>query len=244
MSKNFELLRRAGWGEEYLEGMPAPVEAKRSPVVRRETTERNGDPISALVRKLFQETGSAGIRCIVFLGYAENSDGSSVCARAARALAAQVGDRVCVVDAKFKNPSVHQLFGKDNLTGLLDAVQHSRSGGSFAKQVEESNLWVLPAGASDGAQRAVVAQRDLSACLARIKSEFEYVLIDAPPLNSKSELTAFAEVSDGAVLVVDSTGLTADAALRGRAKLRNAKLRLLGMVLNQDRASLLGSLRN
>jgi protein-tyrosine kinase len=242
MSKNFELLRRAGWGEEYLEGMPAPVQAKRSPVVRQETTDRTGDPISALVRKLFQETGSAGIRCIVFLGYAENSGGTSVCARAARALAAQVGDRVCVVDAKFTNPSVHQLFGKDNLTGLLDAVQHSRGGGSFAKKVEESNLWVLPAG--DGAQRGAVSQRDLSACLAQLKSEFEYVLIDAPPLNSKSELSAFAEVSDGAVLVVDSSGLTADAALRGRAKLRNAKLRLLGMVLNQDRVSLLGSLRN
>jgi len=244
MSKNFELLRRAGWGEEYLEGIPVSVQAKRSPIVRQEATDLNGDPISALVRKLFRETGSGGIRCIVFLGYAENSDGTSVCARAARALAAQGGDRVCVVDAKFKNPSVHQHFGKDNLTGLLDAVQHSRGGGSFAKQVEESNLWVLPAGAGDGAQRAAVSQRDLSACLSQLKSEFEFVLIDAPPLNSKSELSAFAEVSDGAVLVVDSSGLTADAALRGRAKLRNAKLRLLGMVLNQDRVSLLRSLRN
>jgi protein-tyrosine kinase len=244
MSKNFELLRRAGWGEEYLEGVPAPVEARRSPVIRQKTTERHADPISALVNKLFHGTGNTDIRCIVFLGYAENSDGTSVCVRAARALASQVEDRVCVVDAKFKNPSVHQIFGKDNLTGLRDAVQHSRSGGSFAKQVEESNLWVLPAGAEDNAHRAAVSQRDLSTCLAQLKSEFAYVLIDAPPLNSKSELSALAEVSDGAVLIVDSSGLTADAALRGRAKLRNAKLRLLGMVLNQDQASLLRSLRN
>jgi protein-tyrosine kinase len=244
MSRNFELLRRAGWGEEYLEGVPTPVQTKRSPVIRQETTERHADPISALVHKLFLGTANTDIRCIVFLGHAENSGGTSVCARAARALAGQVGDRVCVVDAKFKNPSVHQLFGKDNLTGLRDAVQHSRSGDGFAKQVEESNLWVLPAGAEHGAQRAAVSQRDLSTCLAQLKSEFAYMLIDAPPLSSKSELWALAQVSDGAVLVVDSSGLTADAALRGRAKLRNAKLRLLGMVLNQDQASLLRSLRN
>jgi Mrp family chromosome partitioning ATPase len=244
MSKNFELLRRAGWGEEYLEGVPTPVQTKRNPVVRQETTERHGDPISALVHKLFRGTGSMDIQCIVFLGYAENSGGTSVCARAARALAAQVGDRVCVIDAKFKNPSVHHIFGKDNLAGLRDAVQHSRSGGSFAKQVEETNLWVLPAGVEDNTRRATVSQRDLSRCLAHLRSEFAYMLIDAPPLNSKSELSALAEVSDGAVLVVDSSGLTADAALRGRAKLRSAKLRLLGMVLNQDQASLLRSLRN
>jgi protein-tyrosine kinase len=244
MSKNFELLRRAGWGEEYLEGVPAPVEARRRSVIRQQTTERHADPISALVHKLFQEAGSADVRCIVFLGYAENSSGTSVCGRAARALAAQVGDRVCVVDAKFKNPSVHQIFGKDNLTGLRDAVQHSRSGGSFAKQVEESNLWVLPAGSEHNAHGAAVSQRDLSTCLAQLRSDFAYTLIDAPPLNSRSELSALAEVSDGAVLVVDSSGLTADAALRGRTKLRNAKLRLLGMVLNQDRVSLLRSLRN
>jgi Mrp family chromosome partitioning ATPase len=244
MSKNFELLRRAGWGEEYLEGVPAPVQTKRSPVIRQETMERHADPISALVHKLFYRTGSTDIRCIVFLGCAENSGGTSVCARAASALAAQVEDRVCVVDVKFKNPSVHKIFGKDNLTGLRDAVQHSRSGSNFVKQLEESNLWVLPAGAEDGAQRAAVSQRDLSTCLAQLKSEFAYMLIDAPPLNSKSELSALAEVSDGAVLVVDSSGLTADAALRGRSKLRNSKLRLLGMVLNQDQASLLRSLRN
>jgi protein-tyrosine kinase len=244
MSRNFELLRRAGWGEEYLEGIPAPVQPKRSPVVRQRTAARPTDQVSGLVQKLFQGTGNAHIRCVVFLGYTHNSGGTSVCTRAAQALATQIEDRVCVVDAKFESPSVHRIFGKDNLTGLRDAVEHSRSANNFAKQVEESNLWVLPAGTRDREQRAAVSQRSLSSCLAELRTEFPYMLIDAPPLTSKSELSALAQVSDGAILVVDSAGLTAEAALRGRARLRNANLGLLGMVLNQDQASLLRSSRN
>jgi Mrp family chromosome partitioning ATPase len=149
-----------------------------------------------------------------------------------------------VVDAKFERPSLHRFFGKDNLAGLRDVVEHSRGGESFAKQVEETNLWVIPAGAPDKGRRGSVSQRGLAECLQQLQTEFPYMLIDAPPLNSKSELSALAHVSDGAVLVVDSLGVTGDAALRGRARLRKANLRLLGLVLNQDQTSLLGSLGN
>jgi Mrp family chromosome partitioning ATPase len=244
MSRNFELLRRAGWSEEYLEGIPTPTPAKRSPIAKRPNLAHPTDWISALVQKLFLGSGTSQMRCVVFFGWAESGGGTSVCARAARALAEQVEDRVCVVDAKFEGPSIHRFFGKDNLAGLRDAVEHSRGGDNFAIQVEDTNLWVLPAGALDKGRRGGVAQRGLAECLRQLRTEFPYMLIDAPPLSSKSELSALAHVSDGAVLVVDSSGVTADAALRGRARLRKVNLRLLGMVLNQDQTSLLGSLGN
>lgn len=234
MSRNFELLRRAGWGEEYLEGIPTPVPSQRSPVpiAKRSNPAHPTDRISALVQKLFLGTGNSQVRYVVFLGWAESSCGTSVCGRAARRLAEQVGDRVCVVDAKFERPSLHEFFGKDNLAGLRDAVAHSRGGENFAKQVEDTNLWVLPAGAPDRGRHGGISQRSLAACLERLGAEFQYMLIDAPPLSSKSELSGLAHVSDGAILVVDSSGVTADAALQARARLRKVNLRLLGMVLN------------
>jgi len=244
MSRNFELLRRAGWGEEYLEGIPTPSPAKRSPSAKRPNPTRPTDRISALVQKLFLGSGTPQIRCVVFLGCADSGGGTPVCARAARTLGEQVEDRVCVVDAKFEDPSVHRFFEKENLAGLRDAVEHSRGGENFAKQVEDTNLWVLPAGASEKGRRGSISQRNLAACLEQLRTDFPYMLIDAPPLSSKSELSALAHVSDGAVLVVDSSGVTADAALRGRARLRKANLRLLGMVLNQGQTTFPGSLGN
>ncbi|HET7109133.1 MAG TPA: hypothetical protein VFI38_20135 [Candidatus Acidoferrum sp.] len=234
MSRNFELLRQAGWGEEYLEGIPTPVPSRRSPVpiAKHADPVHPSDRISALVQKLFSGNGDSQMRCVVFLGWAESGSGTSVCGRAARRLAEQVPDRVCVVDTKFERPSVHEFFGKDNLAGLRDAVEHSRGGDKFAKQVADTNLWVLPAGAPDKGRRGDISQSGLAACLQQLRTEYEYLLIDAPPLSSNSELSALARASDGAVLVVGASGVTADAALRGRARLRKANLRLLGMVLN------------
>jgi Mrp family chromosome partitioning ATPase len=244
MSKNFELLRRAGWGEEYLEGIPSPVYTERRSIPHPQGAPRPTDQIWALVQKLFQRSGSQAIRCLVFLGCTESSGGTSVCARTAQALAGQARDRVCVVDAKFENPSVHRFFGKDNLAGLRDAVAHSRRGENFVRQVEESNLWLLPAGDPGADDRAAVSQRGLTSCLIELRTDFRYLLIDAPPLSSKSAFPALAQVADGAILVIDASGVTADTALKGRARLRRANVRLLGMVLNQDRTSILRNLRN
>lgn len=244
MSKNFELLRRAGWGEEYLEGIPSPVYTERRPIPRPQGVPRPTDQISALVQKLFQRSGSQAIRCIVFLGCTESSGGTSVCARTAQALAGKVEDRVCMVDAKFENPSAHRFFGKDNLVGLRDAVAHSRRGDNFVKQVEESNLWLLPAGDPGTDDRKAISQRGLTSCLIELRTDFQYVLIDAPPLISKSALPALAQVADGAILVVDASGVAADTALKGRARLRKANLRLIGVVLNQDQTSVLRNLRH
>jgi Mrp family chromosome partitioning ATPase len=244
MSKNFELLRRAAWGAEYLEGIPTPVPSRPGPVSKRPDLAPSTDRISALVQQLFLGGADSQMRCVVFFGWAHSACGTSVCGRAARKLAENVEDRVCVVDTKFESPSVHQFFGKDNLAGLRDAVEHSRGADNFAKQVEDTNLWVLPAGAPDKGRRGSISQRGLAECLQQLRTEFPYMLIDAPPLNTRSELSALAHISDGAVLVVDSSGVTADAALRGRARLRKANLRLLGMVLNHDRTSILGTLGN
>lgn len=244
MSKNFELLRRTGWGEEYLDGISSPAHSKADPTPRKQSAPRPTGQISGLVQKLFQRSGDPPIQCVVFLGCTETSGATSVCARTASALAGQVEDRVCVVDAKLENPSLHRFFGKDNLTGLRDAIEHSRPGESYVKQVEESNLWLLPAGSPEKGIFAGVPARGLTSCLTALRSDFPYVLIDAPPLNRKSALPALAQVTDGAVLVVDASGVTANTALKGRSRLRDSNIRLLGMVLNQEESSLFRNLRN
>lgn len=245
MSKNFELLRRTGWGEEYLDGIPSPAYTKASPPApHQKTAPRPTGQIAALVQKLFQRSGDPQIRCVVFLGCTESSGGTSVCARTAMALAGQVGDRVCVVDAKLGNPSLHRFFGQDNLVGLRDAMAHSRPGESFVKQVEESNLWLLPAGDPKNGHAGGRPQRSLTSCLIELRTDYPYVLIDAPPLSQRSELPALAQVTEGAVLVVDPSGVTADIALKGRTRLQKSNIRLLGMVLNQDESPVLRNRRN
>src|SRR5260221_14064485 len=128
MSRNFELLRRAGWGEEYLEGIPTPSPAKRSPSAKRPNPTRPTDRISALVQTLFLGSGTPQIRCVVFLGCADSGGGKPRLARPARGRGGQRDDPGAVGGTKFEDPPVSRVFGEKKLGGAESAGGPSPGG--------------------------------------------------------------------------------------------------------------------
>ena len=76
-----------------------------------------------------------------------------------------------------------------------------------------------------------------------LKRYFEYLLIDATfAVNHKA--SALGHVIDGAVLVMSSSGVAPDLAVKARERLLATDVKLLGMVLDDSKASLLDQLRN
>lgn len=240
MSKNFELLRRAGWAQECLEGIPVPGDTARErfqpdPV----SLPHDPDQISILVQRIFGESRNPTIRSVLFTGVAGGGGASSVCVRAAQKLAAKVRNRVCVVDANVHSPSVHRYFGQQNSVGLTGAIADPKHAGHFVKAVPGKNLWFLPAGSPGANRRSILASTDFSSCLKELKRYFEYLLIAA---NHKT--SALGHVVDGAVLVVSSSGVAPDLAVKARERLHATDVKLLGMVLDDSKASLFDQLRN
>ena len=73
----------------------------------------------------------------------------------------------------------------------------------------------------------------MSARIAELRSEFDYVLIDVPPLNSYSDGLVLAHLSDGLVMVLEANATRREAALRVAENLRAKQVRVLGAVLNK-----------
>jgi protein-tyrosine kinase len=244
MSKNFELLRRAGWAEECMEGIPDPGDT---------TCERfepgavslphDPDQISILVQKIFGTSGNPAIRSVLFTGIARSRGASSVCVRAAKKLAAQVRNRVCLVDANVHSPSVHRYFGEQNVVGLTDSTVDPKRVGHLVKPVPGKNLWFLPAGPPNANRQSMLASPGFSACLKELKRYFEYLLIDAA-FAANHKTSALGHVVDGAVLVMSSSEVAPDLAVKVRDRLHAANVKLLGIVLDDSKTSLLDQLRN
>jgi Mrp family chromosome partitioning ATPase len=68
--------------------------------------------------------------------------------------------------------------------------------------------------------------------IAELRSEFDYLLIDAPPLNSYADGMIFGRLADGVVLVLEANTTRREAALRVTESLRAMKIPVLGAVLN------------
>jgi Mrp family chromosome partitioning ATPase len=102
----------------------------------------------------------------------------------------------------------------------------------FAQQIDEGNLWVLPWGSVNGNSQTIISCDRFHQRFAELRAEFDYVLIDAPAVNLCADPIALGRLSDGLVLVVQLNTTRREAARNAKEALEAAKVRLLGVVLN------------
>jgi capsular exopolysaccharide synthesis family protein len=188
-----------------------------------------------LVQRLFLLPGSDAPRMVVFCGV-ETGDGSSwICVRASEILASRVKASVCVVDANLHAPFLHEYFRRNISMGLADTVLESGPVRNYARQLNEGNLWVITCGSRTIDPYALLTSDRLQPRLAELKAEFDYVLIDAAPVNVYADAALLGKLADGVVLVVQANSTRREVVRKAKESLDSAKVRLLGAVLNKRR---------
>jgi Mrp family chromosome partitioning ATPase len=207
-----------------------PVEEAFCSNVSLETSAAAKDEIAKLVQKLF--VASQSQRCVVFAGTESESGCSWMCARIAEGLAAQGHGSVCVVDWNLRSPGLHQQFGVENHHGLSDALLGPGHIREYTRRWSQ-NLWCLSCGASAETSLKMLGSDRMRARLAELQSAFDYVLIDAAPLNAGNDAVILGGLSDGIVLILKANSSRRQTARNAMQELQNAKVRVLGAVLNE-----------
>jgi len=234
MSKNFELLRQAGWRQEYFEGLPSSPVPEHSPHASGPTRfSVKNDQLSMLVRRVFLEGRGSDVHMVMFSGITRRAGCTWTCANTAKALANAVTGSVCVIDANFEAPSLHKYFSAGFPAGISDAIFESVPSKQFAVQIEDTNLWFLPAGKRSKQALALPDHSPLESHLRELREEFDYLLVDVPALASGSLAVSVGRAGDGAVLILESAGIAPNLLLRARKHLERARVPLFGVVLNQ-----------
>ena len=186
-----------------------------------------------LVQRIFLLPGSDAPRMVVFCGVGRGEGSSWVCLRASEALASQVKASVCVVDANWHAPFLHEYFRRAHAKGLAEAVLESGPISNYAQRLNGGNLWVMTCGSRSTSPRALLTSDGLQPRLAELRAVFDYVLIDAPPVNLHADAALLGKLADGVVLVVQANSTHRDVARKAKESLESAKVRVLGAVLNK-----------
>jgi protein-tyrosine kinase len=241
MSKNFELMQQA---EIRLE-TPLIAPGQGGPTVSNE--DRNGhakgvrfslDKVTReeslkLVQSIFLLNGKESARVVIFAGIDSGSGCSGICASAAEVLAGQNLGTVCLVDANVRSPSLPELFGVANHHGLTDALRKKGSIREFAKPIRGENLWLLSSGSLAAESPSLLNSEFMKTRMAELRKEFDYVLIDSPPLNTYTDGVALGQLTDGLILILEANSTRREAAVRIAENLRAAQIRVLGAVLSK-----------
>ena len=234
MSRNFELLKRAEREQELL-GVSAPVVVPVPTNGRRRLPNDESairEEALKLVQRVFLLPSAEGRRAVVFCDVDAGKGSSWVSARAAEALAGQVEGSVCLVDANLRSPRLHKHFGVSSDRGLSDALLDTGPIRNFARRLLGANLWLVVCGSGAADSLAVLKPDRLQSRLAELRAEFDYVLIDAPPVRLYTDALLVGQSTDGVVLVVEANSTRREAAHRAKMILEAANVKLLGAVLN------------
>jgi capsular exopolysaccharide synthesis family protein len=235
MSKNYELMQemersRSVFSNGIVE--PAPPISSDSPN-KQVPQQLASDLTLGLVQRIFLQQTQESPRMVVFASVDHGNGCSQIAASVAKTLAGNAPGAVCLIEANFRSPTLSKTFGTTNYHGLTDALLEQGSIRSFMKPVCNESLWLLTSGPLVADSPNLLTSERMRVRAAELRREFDFVVVDAPPLTCYSDAIALGQLSDGIVLILEAESTRREAAIAATGSLRSSGVRIIAAVLNK-----------
>lgn len=179
------------------------------------------------------ENGRA-VRAIVVTSPAKGDGKSLTAANLALTMAQEFQQRVLLLDADLRRPSVHRLFGVPDGPGLSDVLIGAAELDHALVALPDHHLTLLPAGTPPSHPAELLGSATMRRVLDVLRTRFDRILIDMPPVAPLADLHIVAPMADGVLMIVRA-GVTPKPAIE-RALSGLDLSKVLGLVLNESGA--------
>jgi len=141
--------------------------------------------------------------------------------------------RVLLIDADMRHPTLMRRFGLKNTIGL-SSILTGRAGIPDATQTipDIPNLSVITSGPIPPSPPLILASENMSALISALTAQYDFIVIDSPPLLGLGDSSIIAQFAESIVLVVGFPQLNRAQILRARRTLNQVGCSITGVVLN------------
>jgi capsular exopolysaccharide synthesis family protein len=147
-------------------------------------------------------------------------------------ICAQQGEKVLLVDADFRRPVQHTILGVSNRFGLTNVLLRDVPVEEAIKPTSVPNLHFLPSGRLARTSLGIIDPKRIGELIASLKTKYDIVLIDTPPLIGISDSSIIAKEVDGAILVVQYRKYPREMLLKAKQTMETLGVTAIGAVLN------------
>ena len=204
-----------------------------------ELAEARDDPKSAineayhsLVTNLFYAT-SHGLPDTLMVTSAQASEGKTTTSNSIARSIARLGKTVVLVDGDFRRPTLHKAIGKPNQAGLTDVLSGQKSVSEVLVESELPGLHFMTALPMPPDPSLLLGSPRLDSVLDELKTMYDVVIVDCPPVLGLSDAVNWSAKVDGALLVIDSANGKRGSVKASHRRLQLVDAPLLGVVLTK-----------
>jgi capsular exopolysaccharide synthesis family protein len=172
---------------------------------------------------------------ILLVTSSEPNEGKTTVATNVALSLAQTGANVLIIDADLRRPCLHAIFDLKNRRGLTTILSGEMTRDDVFAMIEHhetGKLHVLRAGPVPPNPAELLGSEQMRRLVAALASDFNFIIIDSPPVAAFTDSVLISSMVDGVLLVIHGGKSSREIARNSQKMLRDVGARILGVVLN------------
>jgi capsular exopolysaccharide synthesis family protein len=166
---------------------------------------------------------------LLVTGFAGGEGKTVTATNVSLSIAGTLPGRVLLIDSDLRKPRVHEYLGIPQSEGFSDLLRSPESDrAEYLWKLKD--LYVMPGGTSLTNPVALLTSKNAAAVLQRLRGEFDFIVIDTPPVLPVVDSHILAGLADGIILVVRARYTRREAIALGLESFQAANL--FGAVIN------------
>lgn len=148
---------------------------------------------------------------------------------------------VLLMDCDLRKPVQHKIFGVSNKVGLSNLmkdyddfdVNKDTYFQKFKDASSEGKLYLLTSGSRVPNPQEMLASEKFAELIKKMRTRFDFIVIDCPPISAVADCIPVAHVSDGTIFVISSKETNKNDAKTALTQLQRNGVNVLGSVLTK-----------
>lgn len=168
---------------------------------------------------------------VIMVTSSEPGEGKSTTAGNLALCLAQGDKKVILVDCDLRKPSLHKKFKVSNIIGLSDVIIGKEELVTAFHRYNK-NLVILTSGKIPPNPSEMLSSKTMTVLLEELKNNFDYIILDTPPVQAVTDSQILSTKSDGTIIVVKAERTKKDSVENAINLLKKVNANIIGTVLN------------
>jgi len=167
----------------------------------------------------------------------EASEGKTTIAANLAITLALMGSKTLIIDMDLRKPKIHHIFGIDKEPGIIHLLARKAALQEVVKNPGIEYLSVIPVGIIPPNPSELLNQQNLGDVLNGLRKDYDYIVIDSPPVLPVTDAQLLGRLADATFLVMELGATKLPAAEYALNQLRNVDINVAGGIINKVKPS-------